>query len=448
MNYLIYLLFFVVYVSNYLFQTAGIAFKGFAILPETISLVVGIYILLYFALYRKIKLRPSYFYFYVAFAVHVLIGVIGNQVQPLAVLNGLRVYFKFVPFYFLPLIYDIEEESLKRHITMMLAIALLQCPLAVYQRMVEYAHTFSGDRVAGTLTAAPVLTLFLVCTISVLIGFYIKKRISLKTFAILVFVSFLPTAINETKATVILLPLAVLIPSIFGVKKGARIKVVATVIPAMILMVVGFHFLYKIIYERNYDVVEFYTKGKVTEYLYKGKEAEQVVGGIESEVGRLDSILYAYTENSEDLFRLIWGVGIGNAAVSFSKKFQGKYTDEYIRLGGQKTGLSVAIWEIGLFGIFHIVWFLFLVFFDAMKLRDQKDLPGSIALGWLGVIAVFAAAMPYQNLITKNELMYPFFYISGLIAAKRYSVEKTMPETSEPWGIGVPVSRTNEPQRG
>ena len=442
MKYAFYFLLIAVFICEYLYQKVGIEVKVFAILPEIISIVVGVCILLYFALFRKIKLRPSYLLFFLALALHVLIGVVGNQVQPLAVLNGLRVYFKFLPFYLLPMIYDIDDETIKRHLIAILAIALLlQFPLAIYQRVFEYARTYSGDLVAGTLTAAPVLTLFLVSTISVLVAFYIKKQISLKIFALFAFVLFLPTAINETKATVILLPLAVLMPTIFGLGKGVRLKVVAAIIPAMILMLAGFHFLYSIIYERRYSVIEFYTSDEVTNYLYVGKEASHVMGGIESEVGRMDSIIYAYQENSKDLFRLMWGVGIGNAAVAFSKKLRGEYVEEYVRLGGQKTGLSVAIWEIGFLGIGYIVWFLFLIFYDAMKLKDQNDLSGAVALGWLGVIAVIAVGMPYQNLITKNELMYPFFYFSGYLAAKRYALERKLSGIAEQWGIGIAGTR-------
>ncbi|AQV02162.1 hypothetical protein B2D07_16270 [Desulfococcus multivorans] len=426
MNYLVYLLFFFVYIIEYVIKKIGLELKVFAILPEMISMVVGVYVLLYFALYRKMKVQPRYLFFYFVFTVHIAIGLIGNQVQPFAILAGIRTYFKFLPFYFLPMICDISDEKMKGHLIALLSIAVLQFPLALYQRLFEYAHMFSGDYIAGTLTAAPILTLFLICTIAVLIGFYLKKRIALKTFAILVAVSFLPTAINETKATIILLPLAILLPTIFGVNKASRVKVLAGVIPALVITVMGFSYIYDNMYARNNtSVIEFYTEGNAADYLYKGKDAEYVIGGIETEASRIDSIIYAYQENADDLFRLFWGVGIGNAGVAFSRKLQGEYTDEYRRLGGKQTGLGHFIWEIGLLGILYILWFMLLVLSDAMKLREQTDISGAVALGWTGVVAVLVVAMPYQHLITQNGLMYPFVYISGFLAAKRYLMERT-----------------------
>jgi len=424
MGYLVYLVFVVIYVGEYVFKKIGLTSKMFAILPEMMSILVGIFVLLHFALYRKIKMQPRYLFFYFAFAVHVAIGLIGNHVQPLAVLSGLRIYFKFLPFYFLPMIYDIPDDQIKGHLKALLAVAVLQLPLTVYQRGVEYSEFSTGDVITGTLTSAPFLTVFLVCTISVLIGFYLKKRIGINLFVFLVAMAFLPTAINETKATVILLPLAILMPTIFGVGRASRLKIIATVIPALVLMIIGFHYFYKTMYADRSDVIEFYTSDKASEYLYKGAEAEQVIGGREDEVGRMDAIVYAYEENSKDFFRLVWGVGIGNASISFSKKFMGDYSGEYERLGGRLNGLAHFIWEIGLLGIVYIVWFLMMVVSDAMKLKEKEDVSGPIALGWMGVATVLAASMPYQNLITNNEIVYAFFYISGFLAAKRYILEK------------------------
>ncbi len=424
MKYLVYLLFITVYIGEFAFKKIGLEIKLLSILPEMISIMVGVGVVLYFALYRKIKMQPRYLFFYVAFAVHISIGLIGNHVQPLAVLGGIRTYFKFLPFYFLPMIYDISDKEMRGHLIALLCMALLQFPLALYQRFVEYKGIATGDYIAGTLTSAPILTLFLVCTIAVLIGFYLKKRISTKTFILIAILLFLPTAINETKSTIILLPFAIMMPTIFGVRRESRIKIIAAVLPASILMIISFPYFYKVMYSGRMDVVQFYTTEKVIDYLYKGKEAEQVMGGSETEVHRVDSIIYAYEKNADDFFRLVWGVGIGNAAVSFSKKFQGDYTGEYVRLGGQKTGVAHFIWEIGLLGILYIVWFFLLTFMDALKLRKQNNLSGLISLGWLGVVIVLFIGIPYQNLITKNELMYPFCYLSGFLAARHYVAQR------------------------
>ena len=430
MGLLIYVLFGLIFIVDYLLKKFGIENKIMAISPEIIAMILAILVLLYFGKNKGIKVRLPYLFFFAAFSIHITIGLIGNQVQPLAVFAGMRNYLKFLPLYFLPLVYDFQDRQIMGYLKMLLLIAMLEFPLATYQRFVEYAGVATGDYIAGTLEAAPILTIYMICVIAILVGFYLKKKLSRKSFAILVCAAFFPTAINETKATIILLPLAIMVPILIGAEKESRIKIIMTMIPTALILIVAFQLLYKTLYSGR-DVLEFYTTGKATDYLYKGAQAETVTGEKETEVGRIDSIVLAYKENSKDLFRLIWGVGIGNAAISFSRKFQGQYTEEYLRLGGKKTGISHFAWEIGWLGILHLIWFFVLAFLDANRVKDKNDISGAIAMGWLGVLVVMAISLPYQNILTKDSIMYPFCFISGYIAAKRYQLDRSTSETAE-----------------
>ena len=422
--FLIYVLFVVIYIVEYVFSKVGLNSRAFAIIPEMISIAIAVYALLYFALTKKFKIKLSYIFFFCSFALHIVIGAVGNHVQPLAVIAGMRNYFKFLPLFFLPMIFDQSNEQIKTQLKLLLVMAIAQFPLSLFQRLFEYTSK-SGDRVAGTLERAPILTIFLVCTISILVGFYIRKQLTTKNLVVLLIIAFIPTAINETKATVVLLPLAAMIPAFLAPGTSKQIKKIALILPISLFMIMGFHYLYKMFYSHRSDIVEFYTTDSLSEYLYKDVKAREVTGVHDAaEVGRIDAIVIAYKENSKDLLRLIWGVGVGNAAPSFSRKFQGKYADEFRRLGGKENGISNFMWEIGILGIAHIYWFLYLIFNDALYMRKINDLPGFLALGWLGVTAIIALSLFYQNMITMNGLIYPFFYLSGLISAHRYLAPK------------------------
>lgn len=428
MRYMIYTMFFIIFIAEYLFEKFGVQSKIFAALPEMVSIYTGVYVLLVFSINRRAKIRMRYMFFSGFFLLHIAIGIIGNHVQPLAVLAGLRTYLKFIPFFLLPLVYDQDVPRIRSQLIVLLALGIMQLPLALYQKLFEFSYTYSGDYIAGTLRAAPKLTLYLIGTIAVLVGFYLKKRITGKTFALLTAFAFIPTAINETKATIILLPLALLIPTLFEVDKQNRLKILATVIPIGVLLILGFNYAYQMLYTETgrSDAFTFFSSARVEKYLYKGAEAGEVSGESEGEVGRIDAVILAYKENSKDFFRLVWGVGIGNAAVSFSRKFQGKYNAEYMRLGGKMGSIAGFLWEIGLLGIVHVIWLLLLIFSDAIKLRKRDDLVGALALGWIGVTTIFLVSMPYQNLITTNGLIYPFSYISGYLAAMAYDKQKSI----------------------
>lgn len=428
MRWLIHILFIVIFTFNYILEITGISTKLLLILPELFSIYIGLYVLLLFAFKKNAKIQLRYLFFFCAFALHLAIGIIGNHVQPLAVIAGMRTYLKFLPLFFLPLLYAVSEPQLRSQLIVLTVLGIMQLPIATYQRFFQYANVFSGDLIAGTLTSAPSLTIYLVGVIAVMIGFYLKKRISTKTFVVLTAFMFIPTAINETKATVILLPFALIIPTLYEASKEKRIKILATVIPVGVLLILGFNYAYQTFYTEGgrLDAFAFFSSGRAETYLYRGAEASQVTGDSSLEVRRIDAIVLAYKENSKDFFRLVWGVGIGNAAVSFSRKFQGKYNSEFMRLGGKQNSISGFIWEIGLLGIVHVIWLLVLIYLDALNLRKRNDLIGSLALGWIGVTVVFLISLPYQNLITKSELIYPFSYLSGYLSAMSYNKQKNL----------------------
>lgn len=417
MQYLIYILFIAIFSAEFLLSKLGLTLKAFALLPEMISFVCGLFVLLFFAFNKNMRIPLRYLFFYLALTIHITIGLVGNFVQPLTIFAGLRIYLKFLPFYFLPIAYHQTDCQIGRQLKFLLVIAVVQLPLSVYQRLIEFQFA-SGDYIAGTLGTAPMMTLFLVSTISVLIGFYLKGKLSFRLFIALILIAFLPTSINETKATFILLPVAALVPMIFGLSKDKRVKVIFTLIPAFVLLIFGYLFLYQTFYGGRADVISFYTSDKLSNYMYKDSDAATIEGN-EGDAGRIDSIILAYEANSDNLFKLVWGVGIGNAAKSFSKKFEGEYSSEYLRLGGKMTGLSHFIWEIGILGLVYVLWFLCLVFIDALKLSKQEGFTGSFALGWMGVILIAVLTLPYQNIISKDALVYTFLYFTGIITSIR-----------------------------
>jgi hypothetical protein len=423
LNYLIYILIFTTFFAEYLLSAVGIRSKLFSILPEIISMITGVYLLIYFALKGTVQIQGRYLWLFLAVSLHFIIGLIGNQVQPLAIFSGLRNYLKYLPFYLLPMVYIQSNEQIERIVKILLGISLLQCPLALYQRFFQYT-TQSGDLIAGTLGYAPHLTIFMTCTISLLISFYMKKRIGTNAFLVFLICVFLPTTINETKSTVIFLPCAILIPTLFEVRKESRMKILLIVIPIFIVFIFGFSYMYKVFYGRRAGIGEFFTSDKVSSYLYKGSEKDRV-SGEEGSVGRIDSILLAYNEFSGNLFRMVWGVGIGNAVLPFSRKFEGKYTREYLRLGGKMTGIAHIMWETGLLGVVYGLLFLSFIFSDALILRKQDTIIGPIALGWLGVTIIMIMTLPYQNIIAKDALVYMFLFFSGHLSAMRNMIKKT-----------------------
>jgi len=83
--------------------------------------------------------------------------------------------------------------------------------------------------------------------------------------------------------------------------------------------------------------------------------------------------------------------------------------DEY---GADFTTVSFFLWEIGIIGILFSYLLLVMIFLDAFKLRHNQDTSGVIALGWLGVIAVYALSKLYTNLLGQNVIGFLLCYLA------------------------------------
>lgn len=418
---LLYSLFISIFFLDYLVFKIGVGLRIITWIPEVFSILITIIVVMRAVVYKTVALDKKYVLFFSAFVIHVIIGIIVNRVPAGAIIAGLRMYFKFVPLFLIPAVYDFSDQQIKKQLKFLLLLAVLQCPLAIFQRLVQFRDLVTGDVISGTFTAAPLLSIYMISAIAVLLGFFLNEEIKPKLFLMTLAVLFIPTAINETKATMILLPIALIIPVLFAPRHKSKLKMAVTMWTLIAILLLGFNFIYSQFYAMRSDVFEFYTSDQVKTYLYSGVEADKVRDlrvGDDAEVGRIDAIIYAITENSDNLFRLIWGVGIGNASVSFSKFLAGDYSETYTRLGGKQNALSHMLWEIGILGVILSFPLFCLLFFDAKVVRNTAGTSGALALGWIGVLAVLFVCISYQNIITKNVISYLFCYISGFIAAK------------------------------
>lgn len=420
MTTLLYSLFISIFFLDYLVFKIEVGFRIITWVPEVFSILITIIVIIRAAFYKTVALNKKYVLFFSAFVLHVIIGIIVNQVPAGAIIAGLRMYFRFVPLFLLPAVYDFSDQQIKKQLKFLLLLAVLQCPLAIFQRLVQFRYLGTGDVIAGTFAAAPILSIYMISVIAVLLSFFLNEEIKPKFFLMILLVLFIPTAINETKATMILLPIALIIPVLFAPRYKSKLKLMVTVWILIAMLLVGFNFIYSQFYAKRSDVFEFYTSDQVKTYLYSGVEADKVRDVDDANVNRIDAIIYAITENSDNFFSLVWGVGIGNASVSFSKFLSGDdYSEKYARLGGRENALSHMLWEIGTLGVILVFLLFYLIFFDAKVIRNTAGTSGALALGWIGVLVVLAMSIPYQNIITKNVISYLFCYISGYVAAKR-----------------------------
>ncbi len=111
-------------------------------------------------------------------------------------------------------------------------------------------HT--GDPITGSVTVSSSLTMVLCISIALVISLYIHRKIALSLALVLFCYLASPTAINETKATMLLLPVATLVPFFLarGVEKKWRKAV--PIIGICVLGMVAFATVYNTMIEARW----------------------------------------------------------------------------------------------------------------------------------------------------------------------------------------------------
>jgi hypothetical protein len=415
------------------FATTSPAVPGLLkFLPELLSGVI-VLLVLFEGLRKGFSLvSPKY---WAVFGVTLLIiacGILTNSVGSGPTLAGMRLYLRAAPMFLIPAVFTFTEKQLQQQLKLLVAIGLVQLPVAIYQRWVIYsAGRFSGDDVRGTLTDSGVLSIVLICMALVLLGFFMHKRIKRTQFLLLFFLLLLPTTINETKATVILLPAGLLATVIAGSPRGMRLKITAAAATLLALfaaiMIPVYNFM-----EANNPVVKdrsligfFSDEQQFDKYM----EAKKAGIGSRTRAARGDALRIPLEYMSREPVRLAFGLGLGNVSHStLGQNFQGTYYDLF--QGFVITSFTIFLLEIGILGTGLVFLLYWLVFTDAIAVaKTDTGVLGPVAVGWIGVVAVMGIAMFYTTTHYFSSLSYLYWYFSGTIAARRMQLAYAAQET-------------------
>ena len=391
----------------------------FSYVPEVLAMVVAILVIVAGVRSRFQFVRPVYWLTFGALALVVLCGAIANQMEPGPVFAGIRHYLRALPFFFLPAVLEIKERQLRVQLLLLSAFGLLQLPIAWAQRMTTVAEgSTTGDHTFGTLMNSATLTLFLVSAACVLTGFFLQKRISAKRFFPLIFLLLVPTMVNETKAVIVLVPVALMTVFVVGATRGARLKNMVIALATIACFAAVFIPVYDH-FQRprwGYGIVDFFTmEGRLEGYLDRGSK----IGEYEERAGKLGGLKVALAEVSRDPINLVFGLGIGNVSDSaLGRQFTGRYYDVYRVF---LTGSAIYIvFEFGLAGLGLVLLFYWLLFKDSVSVAHRNaGIMGALATGWAGVLTVILIGIFYENIIESRALSVLFWYFSGLIAAYR-----------------------------
>jgi hypothetical protein len=367
--------------------------------------------------------RAAYWLAFAALLLSMTCGILANHVEPGPLFAGIRTYLRAMPLFFLAAVAPFTEKQVKQQLWFLLFISLVQLPLAVYQRRATLAYGgITGDQTFGTLMDSGILSIFLIGGISVLMGLYVRKVISIKLAGFLFLLLVIPTTINETKGTLLLLPVAMGTAFILGAEPGARLKNAVAATAFLTVFAAIFIPIYDsliVVRPNALTIKEFFMDPHHVESYFSNQSTE--TGGIPEgqQAGRGDAIVVPLRLISKDPVTTVFGLGPGNAShSSLGPQFTGKYNyrlEPYLI-----TSLSVLEAELGLLGVFLLLSVYWLIFNDCRVVAASgSPLMSSLALAWAGMTVVMVASLPYKNLIPHASIGFLFWYFSGLIASER-----------------------------
>jgi hypothetical protein len=431
--------------------------RSIAYLPEVFSLLVGAYVLFEGARRRFRLISSRYWLTFSALGLVALCGVLANGVQAAPLLTGLRFYLRALPFFFLPAVVDFSDDQIGQQLRVLLGLALLQVPVAVWQRWMVLSHgKFSGDNVQGTLLDSGTLSIFLICTALVVTGMYLRGRVtSRRLLFTLLFTLLFPTAINETKISAIFIPAGFLLTIPFGSAKGRKLKSFAW----SVVLLAAFGAIFVPVYNLMYIYSPYKYDKDLTSYFTDQKKLDRYMtsdirspGSTTREIRRGDAISVPTEYLAQDPVRFALGLGLGNTSPStLGRQYEGRYYELF--RGFLQTSFTSFILEIGALGVGLLLVLYLLLLADALAVSRSADVFGGLAVGWIGVTALLIASLFYSNVHMADSLSYLYWYLAGTIAARRMRLALQVSETPAvpavkdlaPAGVALAISGKSQP---
>ena len=390
-------------------------------LAEFLSGPVAVYVIIAGIRQRFGLVSAKYWLAFGGTALILVCGALANDVGSGPLISGMRYYLRAIPFFFLPAVYEFKDWQLRQQLRALGALCLLQVPVAVFQRheIMVTGHTTNADAVIGTVMQSGVLSMLLICALCVFGAAMLRDRLPKWVFALLFLLFIFPMSINETKATVILLPLGLLTTFIVGAPAHKRVQ--ATVGALAILAVGGAIFVPVFDYYQAktaipYKIADFFTnKTELYNYLNTGARV-----GTHKEAGRVEALTIPVQELARDPVTLALGLGLGNVShSSLGTEFTGAHYGVYGRYTNE-TSIATFLFEAGILGTGLILWLHWLVLTDAFFVaRTDPGVVGTLALGFVGTLAVVTVGLFYIALHITYLVSYLFWYLAGVIAARR-----------------------------
>lgn len=357
------------------------------------------------------KTRPEDFLFAWSVSGFILVAIVGTVLSGSSgeqLLGAIKTYVMYAGVWAALSWLVLSEATMHRLLVTLVGVGLVQWVVTIFQYI--YAKTFrvdaqsatASDAVVGTFGGNPdsgglsaVLTLYLVLVICAIIQAYRGNQLTKSRTALFVVLLFIPLLLTEVKALFIYLPVSLLV--LFRDKIKQRPLQFALSIPIIAIGAMAGLFMYFSLHWSG-DGGDIQTAiEKSFSYSFATKEGEDALNP--DKLSRREVIEFWWKENRNgDLGRLFLGHGLGASKVG--GRLPGPVGQQYRGLNIDANGLSVLLWDTGLFGAMFVITIFGASCITAMRLATSAALNSweRILSNVLAVAFVlFIIALPYRN---------------------------------------------------
>ncbi len=415
-------------------------------LVELLSAVVLVLLLVYWRAWCA-RVPRAWLALLAAGIVLAVIGCALNAVDPLVALNSLRRYFRFLPFAVLPWLWGLMHVSWQRQTGLLLVLLLLQLPLALLQRLSVELTVAPGDHVVGTLGSPAFLTIVMLCAVSLLTALWLHGRVRPLLALLLMTLLFLPCTLNESKAVLVLLPMAVLLPWLLSFWVVPWRRSAALLVWLLGALAVFFPVYDHFNYSRwGYSLWEFvFERDRLAGYLdstqamdrqetlgvlnKKGqrrimeaneqrnairKAREQGVKGTRRP-GKINSMQLAWRGLQSAPALGVFGFGAGSTSLSTVASAQGALAEDIEHQKPDSTAISQVSWELGWSGLAWVLLIGCYIAWQALRLLIKGGHYRWVGSAALGVLGLCATSLLHKNLIDSAVIWGLFWYLSAWV---------------------------------
>ena len=432
---------------NLLVGGVGKRFEGydaFAILPEPVkyldTYLLGILTIIWISrnfFYREPYIKTPMDLPILIFISLASVSAIGNLVNPIVAITGVRTFLQFALFYYAVVQLKLEEGFLKKIVILYIGLAMIQTPVSVYNYLSVSSQTESmellGDSTIGTFKGGTNLLAHYQGMMMIIVLGLIKFNPKKMFIYILIFISFMISFFTASgRGAIYLFPLAAIFVLNLELKKIGDFVRSNFQLFFIFTCIISFLTISGIMYKYYGENLEKLSPS----LLYENFMLEdEMYNGMYS--GRNTSYRFAWNDLMKESFSPFLGVGSGMWLSNTGKFFEvplylkynlsGSDADYYYGLeSALATDLPVLLTEFGFLGViaFGFIFFkIFKNFKEGVSLFDDPFWKG-ISAGSVGVLIMITLASIAERTLESIFIQYLLWFFTGVIYQMRLIKEE------------------------